>query len=173
MVVVASQNPVKINSIKKGFGLVFKEKIFEYKSVAVSSDVSDQPMTVAETYLGALNRIKNAKNIIADARFYCGIEGGLEYFEGQYYAFAWVVISDGNKTGKARTASFLLPPAVIKLIRQGMELGTADDIVFGHQNSKQKQGSVGIMTNNIIDRTEYYAHAVILALIPFIKEELF
>jgi non-canonical (house-cleaning) NTP pyrophosphatase len=56
---------------------------------------------------------------------------------------------------------------VAELIRNGKELGEADDIVFGESNSKQKMGAVGLLTNNVIDRTEYYTHAVILALIRF------
>lgn len=53
-----------------------------------------------------------------------------------------------------------------------MELGQADDIVFGQINSKQKQGTVGALTKNEIDRSEYYRHAVILVLSPFVNPEL-
>ncbi len=167
-VIVASKNPVKINSIKNGFNLVFPNKYFDYTGISVDSEISDQPMSAVETYQGAQNRIKNAikENPVAD--FYCGIEGGLEYFENQLYAFAWIIIE--NKTGivgKSKTASFMLPSKVSELIKQGYELGDADDIVFGQSNSKQKQGAVGILTNNLIDRTKYYTEAVILALIPF------
>ena len=49
----------------------------------------------------------------------------------------------------------------------------ADDIVFKRNNSKEKNGAVGILTNNLIDRTKYYEEAVVLSLIPFIKNELF
>ena len=172
-VIVASKNPVKINAIKFGFEDVFDNTDFDFEGVSVSSDISDQPMSVEETYQGALNRIKNAKKLVGKADFYCGIEGGLEIFEDQYYAFAWIVIDNGKTIGKARTGSFMLPPKVVELIEEGMELGHADDIVFGHSNSKQKQGSVGILTHDRLDRTEYYKHAVLLALIPFINEKLF
>jgi non-canonical (house-cleaning) NTP pyrophosphatase len=88
-------------------------------------------------------------------------------------AFAWVVILSNNKTGKARTASFQLPPAVVKLIDQGMELGHADDLVFKRDNSKQKNGAVGILTNDLIDRVSYYEPAVVMALIPFLNIDLY
>ncbi len=154
-VIIASKNPVKINSIKLGFKKVFNENKFDFEGTSVSSEVSDQPMSVKETYTGALNRIRNAKIKVPDANFYCGIEGGMEYFDNQCYAFAWIIIDNGKTIGKARTASFMLPPKVVELINQGMELGHADDIVFGHSNSKQKQGSVGILTHDKIDRTMY------------------
>lgn len=172
-ILVASKNPVKINSVFNGFERVFKHKTINVEGVSVSSEISDQPMTITETFTGAKNRVKNIKTQSLDFDFIVGIEGGLEVFENQYYAFAWVIIDNGSKIGKARTASFMLPPKITQLIEQGMELGHADDIVFGQSNSKQKQGSVGILTKELIDRTEYYTPAVILALIPFINDELF
>jgi len=59
------------------------------------------------------------------------------------------------------------------LIRQGKELGEADDIVFGRSNSKQENGAVGLLTDNAIDRAQLYEHAMILALIPFKNEALY
>jgi non-canonical (house-cleaning) NTP pyrophosphatase len=59
------------------------------------------------------------------------------------------------------------------LIDTGKELGEADDIVFGHTNSKQKNGAVGILTGNVIVRTSYYTEAVILASIPFKNAEIY
>jgi non-canonical (house-cleaning) NTP pyrophosphatase len=62
---------------------------------------------------------------------------------------------------------------VADLVRHGMELGHADDQVFGRNNSKQMNGAVGILTANAIDREELYAHAVMLALIPFLNPTLY
>jgi non-canonical (house-cleaning) NTP pyrophosphatase len=59
------------------------------------------------------------------------------------------------------------------LIRQGKELGEADDIVFSQNNSKQANGAIGILTGDVIDRTSLYEHAVILALAPFKNLELY
>jgi non-canonical (house-cleaning) NTP pyrophosphatase len=68
---------------------------------------------------------------------------------------------------------FFLPPEIAQLIRQGKELGEADDIVFGRQDSKRKNGAVGLLTGNVIDRLELYEGAVVLALAPFKNPELF
>jgi inosine/xanthosine triphosphatase len=88
-------------------------------------------------------------------------------------AFAWIVVNGNNLSGKAQTSTFQLPPRIVDLINQGVELGHADDMVFKRKNSKQGNGAVGILTHNIIDRVEYYRHAVILALIPFVNQELY
>lgn len=66
----------------------------------------------------------------------------------------------------------MLPQEVASLVRQGVELGIADDRVFGRSNSKQSNGAVGLLTADLIDRQRYYEHAVILALVPFKNVDL-
>jgi inosine/xanthosine triphosphatase len=172
-VVIASKNPVKINAVSIGFNSVFKDEEFEFITVSVASGISDQPMSDSETYQGAKNRTDNAYNEVSDADYYVGIEGGIEIFEGDMMCTAWVIIRSGDKYGKAKTGAFFLPKEIARLIKDGKELGEADDIFFQCSNSKQDGGSVGILTGNVIDRTKYYSDAVILALIPFINQGLY
>ena len=88
--------------------------------------------------------------------------------------FAWIVIYNGNQFGSAKTASFFLPPAITRLVKdEGVELGDADDRVFGSTNNKQSGGTVGHLTNGIINRSDYYTHAVIFAFVPFLWPELY
>ena len=54
-----------------------------------------------------------------------------------------------------------------------MELGDADDVIFGRTNSKQGNGSVGILTADVITRTIFYQQAILLALIPFKNSNLY
>jgi len=173
-IIVASTNPVKIAAVKNGFQSMVQDQQFDVEGVPVSSKVSHQPMSNAETEKGAVSRVKNAKKACPDADFWVGIEGGVEDIDHQLEAFAWVVIEakDGS-VGKGKTGTFILPPKVADLIRQGKELGEADDIVFRQTNSKQKMGAVGLLTGGVIDRTDYYTHAVILALIRFKNEKIF
>ena len=169
-VLIASKNPVKINATKKAFEEVFNDR-FEFEGVSVDSSVSDQPMSNDETLKGATNRLQNIQHLKAD--YLVSIEGGVDFLNDSYEAFAWIIISDRNKIGKAKTATFTLPLKISKLIKEGFELGEADDLVFKRSNSKQKNGAVGILTDNIISRSDYYSHAIILALIPFTNTKLY
>jgi inosine/xanthosine triphosphatase len=171
-IIVASTNPVKIQSVHDGFTRMFPGQAFEVRGISVESGVSVQPMTDEETYTGALNRAKGAARAIPDADYWVGIEGGLEDKYGELHGVAWIVVIGQTRIGKSRTASFVLPDEVTQLIRQGHELGHADDIVFNRSNSKQDNGSVGILTADVLNRTTYYEHAIILALIPFKNEQL-
>ncbi|MCK6577507.1 MAG: inosine/xanthosine triphosphatase [Anaerolineae bacterium] len=166
-IVVASTNPVKINAALNGFRRMFAGRDYVVTGVSVPSSVSDQPMSDEETRQGALNRARAAHTAQPDGDVWVGIEGGIDSARGVMEAFAWVVITDGARTGMSRTAAFTLPEETAALIRQGLELGDADDRIFGRSNSKQQNGSVGILTGDVIDRLAFYEQAVILALIPF------
>jgi len=172
-IIIASKNPVKIKATKMAFEKVFPRENFKFEGVSVSSNVSNQPIGDEETMVGASNRAENAMNFIPDADYWVGIEGGVEKTKHGVGSFSWVVIRSKKKKGKAKGNIFFLPKKVVELIDQGKELGDADDIVFGDNNSKQKNGSVGILTGNIINRTDYYYTTLVLALIPFKNPSLY
>lgn len=172
-IVVASTNTVKIEAVKSAFQKMFPDQEFETVGISVPSGVADQPMSNEETFHGAKNRVENAETNSPGADFYVGIEGGLDEIEHGMESFAWIVCKSNGKYGKSRTATFFLPEEVAKLVRQGMELGKADDQVFQRENSKQQNGAVGILTHNVMTRTTYYTEAVILALIPFKNPALY
>lgn len=173
LVIVGSRNPVKINCTNSGFHQVF-EGTYLVEGLNVSSDVEAQPVGDEQTYKGAFNRAKNSKAVFPEADFWVGIEGGVEKFHGEMAAFAWVVVLDRNgKIGKAKTSIFFLPKAIADMVDGGMELGAADDAFFNRENSKENDGAVGILTKGALDRKNYYQQAVILALIPFVKEDLY
>ena len=74
--------------------------------------------------------------------------------------------------GIAKTAAFPLPNEIARLvIEEKKELGDADDMVFKRVNSKQGDGTVGMLTKSLISRAVYYEHALILALVPFVWPE--
>jgi len=172
-IVIASHNPVKLQAARNGFQRMFPGEPFEWISLSISSGVAEQPMTDAETCLGAQNRAQGAAHLRPDASFTVGIEGGIEQRPDGMIAFAWVAIQSGSRLGKARTGAFFLPDEVARLIQEGKELGEADDIVFQRNNSKQENGAVGLLTANVIDRTQLYEQAVILALIPLVNPHLY
>jgi len=173
-IIVASKNPVKINAALAGFKKMFPQENFEIEGVSVASGVSDQPMTDEETIQGARKRVENASVEYPDADYWVGIEGGIEDKHNEMQAFAWIVVkSKDGQVGRGRTGMFFLPPQVAYHVRQGKELGDADDIVFGKTNSKQANGAIGLLTDNIIHREHYYTETVVLALIPFKNPTLY
>lgn len=172
-IIVASQNPVKLQATRRGFERMFTGRSLDVVACSVPSGVKEQPTSDAETLQGAINRARNAAERERDADFWVGIEGGVEERAGQMMAFAWVVIQDSTVTGNARSGAFVVPEPVATLVRDGKELGEADDIVFDRSGSKRDAGAVGLLTDRVIDRTQLYEQAVILALVPINKPDLY
>ncbi len=174
IITIASLNPVKKQAVQNGFLSLFPDEVFHWQTINAPSGVADQPKSNQETLTGAMNRLKSIRHSHPTSDFWAAVEGGVEFHNNnEMSAFAWIVIQNANQTGKARTATFHLPPQITELVIQGKELGDADDIVFQQSNSKQKNGAVGLLTRDQITRTSLYEQAVILALIPFINPELY
>ncbi len=173
-VIVASLNPAKINAVQSAFEQAFPKQEFTFEGISVASEVADQPMTDSETKLGALNRVRNAKQLTPKADFYVGLEAGFE----NNCTFAWMIIENQANDqpqvrGESRSSSLMLPPKVIEQLHAGEELGDVMDVVFGTNNIKQKGGAIGLLTKNKLTRSSVYQQALILALIPFTNIELF
>ena len=170
-VVVASHNPVKLRAVGSAFEQMFAGERLEIVSANVSSGVSDQPMSDDETRLGARNRARNARDAEPNAKFWVGLEGGIELIDDRLMAFAWMAIAGlGDRLGESRTVTLPLPPAVKTLVDAGLELGEANDRVFSTVNSKQKGGAFGLLTNGLYTRESVYTEALVVALVPFVSD---
>jgi inosine/xanthosine triphosphatase len=166
-ILVASTNPVKIQAARDGFQRMFPTEVYTSAGLPVPSGVADQPMTSAETLQGAFNRARSVQRADDNADYWVGIEGGCEDVAGDLLCFAWVVVLSREREGKGQTGTFVLPLEVAELVRQGVELGEADDRVFGRSNSKHSNGAIGLLSGDVVDRVGYYVHAMIMALVPF------
>lgn len=171
--VVASTNPVKQRAVAQGFSALFPDAAPEISAVAVASGVSEQPAGDAETRRGAENRARAARGERTDADCWFGIEGGIRDRDVGMTAFAWVVALCGEEVGYGRTAEFVLPERIAELVREGMELGEADDRVFGRTDSKRKDGAIGLLTGGALDRAGLYQQAVVMAMLPFRNLDLY
>ena len=170
-VVVASKNPVKIAATRRAFEACFPPETVEVQPVSADSGVDDQPFSDEDTRHGAINRAHNAREIVPDADFWVGLEGGVDTYNRQLMAFAWMAVLDlEGRTGTARSMTLPLPPAVNRLVESGMELGEANDRVFSTENSKHAGGAFGLLTDGRITREDVYAETLSMALIPFYQE---
>lgn len=172
-VVIASTNPVKIEATKRAFHRLFPDQTWRFEGVDVLSGVNDQPMSDAETLTGAKNRVKVAARQRPRADYWVGIEGGSQARGDDIVTFAWIVVKHHNQISRARTSEFFQPDQIKILMRQGLELKRAADKIFNTTDSGKKTGAIGLLTNNAVTRTDFYEQAVILALVRFLKPELY
>ncbi|MFN0086933.1 MAG: DUF84 family protein [Blastocatellia bacterium] len=169
---VGSENPVKIDCVRRAIAEYWPEA--QAVGVATDSGVSAQPDSDAEMLRGAITRARQAAEKTPEAWCGVGIEGGTLDSDVGMWAYAWIVIVDRRgRIGRGQTGRFLLPEGVARLVRDGMELGHADDYFFDRDNSKQKDGAIGILSDGRVSRRDLYQPAVTFALLPFVHPEYY
>lgn len=181
IIFVGSENPVKINSVVIAASERWPD--IKAKGFSVSSGVSDQPMTDEETKLGSINRAKFAldRGLLSNDKDFdlsqtpilgMGLEGGVFVEESEkekkLWATVWVTVIDqkGN-TVSVNGARFEVPKPIADRIFAGEEMGHAMANIMGDMDlnqRKQSGGMIGIITKNIVDRTEEYTNLAKLAL---------
>lgn len=173
LVAVGSINPVKVKAVEKAFKEVWPQKEIMVRGIEVDSGVSSQPMSDEESIQGATNRAqKSLKELNAD--YGVGLEGGLHKIGSHWFDSGWMVVVD--KKGNVGIGSSIKMHTSDKLmnhIHNGKELGEATDIEFKVTNSKQGDGHFGLMTNNLVTRTDGYRQGLISALARFIHPEVY
>jgi inosine/xanthosine triphosphatase len=170
-IVVGSKNPVKCAAVEAVLASVFSDARFS--AVDSASGVADQPWGDDETRRGAHNR---AGHVLAqtDADIGVGLEGGVIETSFGLMTTAWcVVLSRDGQMGIGGGSHVLLPEAVARDVRAGMELGSAMDALIGEYNTKQKNGAIGILTDGLLSRQQAYEVIIQLAVAPFRRPEFY
>ncbi len=170
-IAIGSKNPVKFAAVRDG--LIEAFPYAEFVAVEVSSGVREQPVGDEETTKGAINRAQNALKA-AGADMGVGLEGGVKETEHGMMGTVWVAIAD--KYGKVSLGgglNFHIPWEVERKIKQGSELGKAMDELVKQENTKHKEGAIGILTGGLIDRKKAYESLVRLATTKFMRPEFY
>ncbi len=170
---VGSLNPVKTNAIVSAASETWPD--VQVLGFDVPSGVPDQPLGDPQTRAGAENRAKAAlEDGIAQLKIDeaeepnvlgVGLEGGVTEIDGKLWSTVWVAVVDCEGTIKvANGARFEVPEIVARQIQDGGEMGPIIANVVGQKDVRKKQGMIGIVTGNFVDRTEEYASIAKLAL---------
>ncbi|MDM7862071.1 inosine/xanthosine triphosphatase [Alteromonas sp. ASW11-36] len=171
-VIVGSQNPVKIGAGQRAISQWFDNEHVVAEGMSVPSGVADQPMTEAETRLGAVNRVRKCLQQLAlekrSADWVIAYEGGVDKFIDGPATFAYVAISNGKDMAVGRSANLPLPHAVYADLLKGVELGDVMDKHFNTENIKQKGGAIGLLTKGLATRQSVYVTATIMAMARFL-----
>ena len=169
-VAFGSANPVKLAAARAVLAALAPHAVVE--GIEVASGVPDQPWGDAETIRGALARARAAL-AAAPSDLAVGFEGGVvEEADGSVRTCAWaaVVAADGRESVGGSLA-MPLPPAVVRALRAGMELGHAIDALTGEANTKQRGGAVAVLTGGRIDRQAAYEVILTYAMARFVGAE--
>lgn len=171
-VAVGSTNKVKMDAVRNMFTQAFG--LVEVVSVEPPADLEKQPME-EKVAQGAIIRARKAIEG-ANADFGVGIEAGLfhnkimdRYLDIQYCA----VIDVSGKITVGHGPGFEYPPQVVKAVLEGKTVGDTMSKITGIEKIGHKMGSIGYLSDGMIDRTSLTELSVLMALVPRIRNELY
>jgi inosine/xanthosine triphosphatase len=171
IIAVGSTNTVKVQAVEeiiKEYPVLEAAKIVSTSTV---SGVSEQPLSLEETILGAKNRAKNAFDLSQPCQYGIGIEGGLCASPGTRTGFMMINICsifDGTNHHIGFTSGYEVPPQILEhILNQKMDLSQA--CFHSGITSKAKvgasEGLIGILTLGRIDRKQYMKECIRMAFV--------
>ena len=165
---VGSENPVKVAAVREVLQRIHPQ--LAVNAVAVPRTVGEQPWGV-EAELGAEAR---AMGSLGKGDLGIGIEAGvLERADGLYDVQHCVIVDGTGRTTRGQGMGFRYPPVVAELVRKGMTVGDACAQLFEEGDQGSGKGAIGILTNGVLDRKSLTEQAVLAAMVPRIRKELY
>lgn len=185
-VIIGSQNPNKVNAVKRVFAQFFPQLVLNFHSVDVPSGVSPQPIEWAVIVQGAKNRAMNAydffrKNVQnftsnlppnSEPFFSVGIEAGLApvpstisgYLDFQICA----IYNQNQQLSLGSGPGWEYPPQIVQALLKSpdLELGTIMGKISGDPQIGHHNGAIGYYSHQILARSTITEIAIQMALIP-------
>lgn len=167
---VGTDNPVKVRAVRHVLADIYDR--VRVKGVAVSTGVPEQPVD-QQAAVGAMNRARAA---LTDADFGVGIEAGLlwdasvgDYLDVQYCA----VVDRAGRVTLGHGPGFEYPSAVIARVKGGKTVSQAMGELTGVREIGSKYGAIGYLTERRMDRDTLTEAAVLMAMVPRIRRDLY
>lgn len=168
VVSVGSLNPVKVRAVKNVLSELYDH--LEIRGTEVRSGVPEQPQG-EDTRRGAMNRAAQA---IGDADLGIGLEAGVfDTSDGLYDVQYCAILDRRGKYSIGHGMGFRYPTAVAELVRGGKTVGAAVKELYGKERDGRKDGAIGFLTQGMMDRTALAEQAVMAAMVPRIRKELY
>lgn len=161
---------MKVEAVKTVFSRALGR--VEIEAVEVDPGVPQEPFG-EEIARGAVHRARRA---LGEGNYGVGIEAGLVWneFLKTYFDVQFCAIIDGEgRLSVGHGPGFVYPPRVIEEVNQGQPVGEVMSRLTGIPLIGRRKGSVGYLSQGLLTRKELTEQAVLAALIPRIRPELY
>jgi len=166
---VGTGNSLKVEAVRAIFAVAFPGDSIEVMAVNVPSGVPAQPFD-DELALGAINRAHAA---LLDADYGVGIEAGIVPFPGCNERFSvqfCAIVDRDGEVSVGHGPGYVLPHGVLAQLDAGSDLNREMSRISGIDEIREKMGAIGYLSNRITDRLAITRDAVLMALIPRLKQ---
>ena len=147
----------------------------------VKTDAPLMPLTDWELMSGARQRAQAVRKILLEqklsADLYVGLEGGFHSIslEGEWRTFlrGWAFVTDGERGSFGMSPSIEVPNSIVTEVVKGRELGIVIDEVAGMRDVRSKQGAWGVLSRDLLTRSDSFEAALLAAFAPFYNAKLY
>jgi len=147
----------------------------------VKTDAPLMPLTDWELMIGARQRAQAVRKILLEqklsADLYVGLEGGFHSIslEGEWHTFlrGWAFVTDGERGSFGMSPSIEVPNSIVTEVVKGRELGIVIDEVAGMRDVRSKQGAWGVLSRDLLTRSDSFEAALLAAFAPFYNAKLY
>jgi inosine/xanthosine triphosphatase len=149
---------------------------------AVETDAPAMPLTDEQLMRGARARAWAVRELLTregtSAQLYVGLEGGFHSvsIDDYWTTFlrGWAYATDGERGSFGASPSIIVPDSIARRVIDGqMELGPVMDEVAGERDVRSRQGAWGVLSRDLLTRSESFETALIAAFAPFYNAKLY
>lgn len=170
-VAVGSLNPVKVEAVRRVFGRVFPR--VDVRGFDVPSQVGEQPFG-EDTWRGATERAQRALAAWPEADFGVGVEAGLlPGPQGLFDVQACVLVDAGGRRTLGHGPGFQYPASVERELLEGRSVGDVLSRLAEVPDIGRKMGAVGWLSRGLQDRTGLTEPAILMALLPRLRPDVY
>ena len=148
----------------------------------VTTSTPAMPITDWQLMEGARDRALAVRESLVskrlDADIYVGLEGGFHSIsiDGEWHTFlrGWAFATDGHTGAFGSSPSISVPATIVQSVVDGQqELGVVIDKVAGMRDVRSRQGAWGILSRDLVTRSDSFEVALIAAMAPFYNSKLY
>lgn len=178
LIITASTRSPKINGVKRAVErlapIIGQEySLIRFESAEAVSGVSNMPLSLKETITGAKNRAMNAfRKSDNETVISLGVEGGLFEMDGKVFLQSWSCAFNGTIFHFGSSGAIELPKQLSDdVMLNGVELSAAIDKFSQQADVRSKQGTYGILTDDLVTREDSFETSSLFALLPFFNKK--
>jgi len=165
---VGSDNPVKVHAVENVMRRIFTD--VHVIPCRTQASVPQEPWD-DEVERGAIER---ARRSIGRNDFGVGVEAGIFEHNGLLYDVQFCAVVDKmDRVTLGHGPGFLYPPSVAAKLREGGTVGEAFHDLYGQERTGRGQGAIGFLTHGLLTRAELTEQAVIAAMVPRIRKDIY
>jgi inosine/xanthosine triphosphatase len=149
---------------------------------AVESGVPAMPLTDMQLMRGARERAERAGELLSRggqrADLCVGLEGGFHSitYDGRRHTFlrGWAYATDGARSSFGAAPSVEVPAEIVRRVEgQNRELGAVVDEISGERDVRSRQGAWGLLSRDLLTRSQSFEAALVAAFAPFYNARLY